>query len=187
MLFPLTGHGTREKHYSPTQQMRHWGLRGYGGPYEGTLCDAPQTHVCWLQKPGLFVFFSPFSPESRFPTVNFSITDGTICFLKSIQQWRAVVLGSGMGVMPIPAARLHRKVQWRCLMCQPGSQGGLGPRSTSGTNCAGLAKPLNLTGSLFSKYELHIRMPGPWTSQGACKRCYQCRWTDCENCKVLHS
>lgn len=33
-----------------------------------------------IAKPGLFVFFSPFSPESRFPTVNFSITDGTICF-----------------------------------------------------------------------------------------------------------
>lgn len=120
-------------------------------------------------------FFQPIFSRVTVSNCNFSITDGTICFLKSIQQWRAVVLGSGMGVMPIPAASLYRKVQWRCLMRQPGSQGGLGPRSTSGTNCAGLAKPLNLTGSLFSKYELHIRMPGPWTSQGARKRCYQCR------------
>lgn len=87
-----------------------------------------------IAKTRAVLFFQPIFSRVMVSKSNFGITDGTICFLKSIQQWRAVVLGSGMGVIPIPAARLHREVQWRCLMCQPGSQGGSGSRSTSGTN-----------------------------------------------------
>lgn len=66
--------------------------------------------------PGLLIaktraalFFHPIFSRVTVSNCNFGISDGAICFLKSIQQWRAVVLGSGMGVMPIPAARLHRK------------------------------------------------------------------------------